>query len=251
MSYGSVWSVGLAVALLTLAAIAVLTVARVPQRVDALVAVGRAAIQLTVVALVIGWIFANPAGAPLYLSVMLVAATATSVRRIGCGREHAPRVFVSIAAGAALTTVFVVSTQALPWSAQTLLPFVAQMIGGTMTAVSLGGTRLRDDAVDQWATVEGWLVLGARPGQAVADLARRSAQRALIPPLDQTRSAGLVTLPGAFVGMLLGGASPAQAAQVQLLVLAGLLAAQSLGVVLVVWLLAPAVGCRIPTWKAV
>jgi putative ABC transport system permease protein len=56
--------------------------------------------------------------------------------------------------------------------------------------------------------------------------------------LDQTRSVGLVTLPGAFVGMLLGGASPLQAGAVQLLVLVGLLAVQALAVLLTVQLVA-------------
>ena len=53
------------------------------------------------------------------------------------------------------------------------------------------------------------------------------AQAALVPALDQTRTVGLVTLPGAFVGMLLGGASPVQAGVVQLVVLVGLLAAEA------------------------
>jgi UDP-glucose/iron transport system permease protein len=44
----------------------------------------------------------------------------------------------------------------------------------------------------------------------------------LLPTLDQTRSTGLVTLPGAFVGALFGGASPFVAAQFQLVVLAGI-----------------------------
>ena len=48
--------------------------------------------------------------------------------------------------------------------------------------------------------------------------------------LDQTRTVGLVTLPGAFVGMLLAGASPVQAGAVQLLVLLGLLLVQALAV---------------------
>ena len=52
-----------------------------------------------------------------------------------------------------------------------------------------------------------------------------------MPGLDQTRTVGLVTLPGAFVGMLLGGASPLQAAAVQLLVLVALLLVQALAVV--------------------
>lgn len=45
---------------------------------------------------------------------------------------------------------------------------------------------------------------------------------------------GLVTLPGAFVGMLLTGASPLQAGAVQLLVLLGLMLVQALAVVTVV-----------------
>ena len=52
---------------------------------------------------------------------------------------------------------------------------------------------------------------------------RRAVTSGLIPVLDQTRSAGLVTLPGTFVGLILGGASPARAAATQLVVLLALL----------------------------
>ncbi len=45
-------------------------------------------------------------------------------------------------------------------------------------------------------------------------------------PLDQIRTVGLVTLPGAFVGVLLGGGSPLAAGAAQLLVLVGLLATE-------------------------
>lgn len=43
---------------------------------------------------------------------------------------------------------------------------------------------------------------------------------------------GIVTLPGAFVGVLLGGATPLQAAAVQLVVLAALLLVQAVAVLL-------------------
>jgi hypothetical protein len=49
--------------------------------------------------------------------------------------------------------------------------------------------------------------------------------------LDQTRTVGLVTLPGAFVGVLLGGGTPIQAGAAQVLVLVGLLAAETVTVV--------------------
>ena len=73
---------------------------------------------------------------------------------------------------------------------------------------------------------------------------RLASARALVPALDQTRNVGLVVLPGAYVGLLLGGASPADAGRLQLLVLVGLLAAESVAVVLVTRLLAPVLGAH-------
>ncbi len=57
---------------------------------------------------------------------------------------------------------------------------------------------------------------------------RPAAALALVPGQDQTRTVGLVALPGAFVGVLLAGAPPAQAAAAQTLVLVALMAVQSL-----------------------
>jgi putative ABC transport system permease protein len=47
----------------------------------------------------------------------------------------------------------------------------------------------------------------------------------LIPTIDATKNVGLILLPGAFVGMVIGGASPGEAARVQLIVLFMLLGA--------------------------
>jgi putative ABC transport system permease protein len=60
----------------------------------------------------------------------------------------------------------------------------------------------------------------------------------MVPALDQTRSVGLVTLPGAFVGVLLGGGGPVQAGAAQVLVLIGLLAVETVAVLAAVELVA-------------
>jgi putative ABC transport system permease protein len=240
------WRVALALVVLVGIVLAVLSAARVHVRRDALVAVARAAVQLTLVALVIAWVFQHPGGVVVYLVLMLGAASWTSVRRIGLGRQTWPPIALAILLGALAAVVPVLASGALPFQAQTIVPFSAQIIGGAMTAVSLAGGRLRDDVRGEWDQVEAWLSLGATPRQAVTWHARRAVARSLVPALDQTRSAGLVTLPGAFVGLLLGGASPAAAAQVQLLVLVGLLAAQSVAAVITVRLLAHRLGSRAP-----
>lgn len=65
-----------------------------------------------------------------------------------------------------------------------------------------------------------------------------AASSALIPGLDQTKSVGLVTIPGAFVGMVLGGASVWAAAAMQLFVLVALLTVSSIAMLVTVELVA-------------
>ncbi|MEY4136770.1 MAG: hypothetical protein RL205_898 [Actinomycetota bacterium] len=222
-----------ALVLLTAAALAVFRLGALRLKGELLVSILRALVQLTLVALIIAWIFTHPEGAYVYLAVMLLVAAWTSTRRIGGDRRDYLRVLLAIGLGAAATIAIVLVTGALPRTAQSMLPFSAQMIGGAMTAASLAGLRLRDDIRANWNEFEGYLALGATVQRAGREFAHRATQRSLVPALDQTKSAGLVTLPGAFVGLLLGGASPALAAQIQLLVLVGLLLAQSLTALLV------------------
>ncbi len=243
---GGVGRLVVAVAALAAVALGALAAARVRMGRDAAVAIARAAVQLAAVALVIGWVFRHPGAVWLYLAVMVAAATWTSTRRIGLGAAGAWRVAAAIVAGAVVAVGAVMGAGALPRQAASLLPFAAQIIGGSMTAVSLAGQRMRDEARATWPEVEGWLALGARPRQAAAPLARVAVSRALVPAIDQTRNAGVVVLPGAFVGLLLGGASPLEAAQVQLLVLVGLLAAESVAAVAATQLMRAGTGARRP-----
>ncbi|MCW2854012.1 MAG: hypothetical protein JWM84_3676 [Nocardioides sp.] len=242
MTFDDAWRSTVAVLGLLGVCLTVLLAAHVPVRKDAVVAATRAVLQLTLVALLIAWVFRHPGAAALYLVVMLLVASVTSARRIGCPRRLFPAVALAVGAGAMVALAAVLVSGALDPRAETILPFTAQVIGGSMTAASLTGGRMRDDVHDTWGEIEAGLALGLSPRQAVEDVSRRSVARALVPALDQTRSAGLVVLPGAFVGLLLGGASPAEAAQLQLLVLVGLLAAEAVAAVLTATLLAPWLG---------
>ncbi len=151
---------------------------------DLLVATLRGAVQLTLVALVIAWIFRHPEGMAVYLPVMLGVAALTAQRRIGLGRWTLLRLVGAIAAGTVCAVLPVLLSGALETDARTVLPFTAQLIGGSMTAAGLTGLRMGEDVRGEWHVVEGWLALGAQPRQAVADLARRSVARALVPAVD-------------------------------------------------------------------
>jgi len=212
-----------------------------------LTASARALVQLLAVGLVIGVVFRTPVLAPVYVTVMLAAAAGTSGRRLRRAPGAVPVAALAIGAGAAASGGAVLICGALAFEARTAVPFVAQLIGGSMTAATLAGQRLLDDVTTGWDEVEGWLALGATPAQALRDPARRAAARALVPALDQTRNVGLVVLPGAFVGLLLGGATPFEAARTQLLVLVGLLAAETVAATAVTMLLARTLALTRPT----
>ncbi|WP_131746318.1 ABC transporter permease [Frankia sp. Cppng1_Ct_nod] len=217
-------------------AVACLTVARVRLRRAVVIATVRAAAQLTLVGLALRGVLAAPATTALVLAVMLTVATLTAAGRLA-GFPHARRVVLTASAvGAVVTLGIVFAVPLLDRSARYLVAAGGIVIGGTMTACTLAGRRLFDAMVRRRDEVEAWLALGATPRQAVADLTRDAIREALLPAVDQTRTVGLVTLPGAFVGALLGGASPTAAARFQLVVLVALLTAETLAAVTLVWL---------------
>lgn len=227
----------LALVLLVVLAAGVLTVVGVPVRRQVIVAVLRALVQLVLIGLVLGTVFRFPAATALVLGVMLATASRTAARRLGELEHAGPAVLLSCLAGGIPTLAVVFGTGALTWSARYLVALGGIVLGGTMTACTLAGRQLLLGLRARREEVEGWLALGATARQATADIARTSVGEALVPAVDQTRTVGLVTLPGAFVGALFGGASPLVAARFQLVVLVALLAAEALAASSVTWLL--------------
>ena len=229
----------LAIGLLVLVgiALAVLTAAGVAQRRAVLVASVRAAVQLGVVALALRGVFAAPGLVVVVLAVMFGVASWTAARRLRALPGAARAVVVACGAGAVVTIGLICGLPVLDRSVRTLIAVTGIVVGGSMTAATLTGRRLLDGLRRRREEVEGWLALGATPRQAVLPIARAAVSEALVPAIDQTRTVGLVTLPGAFVGALLGGASAVDAARFQVVVLVGLLCAESITAVVLARLL--------------
>jgi putative ABC transport system permease protein len=200
----------------------------------------RAAVQLAVVGTLIGFALRSMAGALGFVALMLGVATLTSSRRIGRFVRVpglVPRCAVAIGLPAALVIALVVAPGVVPRNPATLLPMGGIVVGNAMNATTLAGRRLLAEYANRYGEFEAGLSIGLSPAAAFRLVAGPSAGDALIPALDQTRTVGLVTLPGAFVGMVLGGASPAAAAALQLVVLIALLAAGSLAILTITELL--------------
>ncbi|MFJ4905103.1 ABC transporter permease [Streptomyces sp. NPDC093249] len=228
-------SLGVVLGLLLAVAVLVTAVARLSpdqgsgRAREAAVAGIRAALQLAAVSLVIGWVVASPTGLPAFLLLMYGVAVRTAGRRITSDPTWW-RTALPIAASVAPVVVLLLATGLLPVRGIALIPVTGILIGGALTATVLAGRQSLSVLAQRHGEVEAGLALGLSGRDARIEIARPAAADALVPGLDQTRTVGLVTLPGAFVGMLLGGADPLTAGIVQLFVLVALMAVQAVAV---------------------
>ncbi|WP_052850969.1 ABC transporter permease [Streptomyces avicenniae] len=197
----------------------------------------RALVQLAAVSLVIGWVIGQAPAQFAFVALMFGVATVTAGRRITTGRSW-PWAAGPILAGVAPVLLTLMLAGLVPPAAVTLVPVAGILIGGALTATTLAGRRALEELTTRHGEVEAAMALGLLDREARLEIARPAASGALLPGLDQTRTVGLVTLPGAFVGMLLGGASPAEAGAVQLFVLIALMAVQGMAVATVLELIA-------------
>ncbi len=237
----SVVTVGprLAVALvaLTVLAVAAGRASGLGQDRPILVAALRATLQLGAVSAVLLAVVESLVLSLAFVLLMVAVASITAAGRVTGLTVRAPgavsrvlRTALPIVGGAAPVVALVLGSGTVPLVGTAVIPVAGIIIGGAMTATSLAGRRLRDELTGRRGEVEAALALGFLRRDAVLLVGRPVAGTALVPALDQTRTVGLVTLPGAFVGVLLGGGTPLQAGAAQLLVLIGLLAAEVLAV---------------------
>lgn len=235
MFTATVWP-GTVAALVVLATVTVivLTGYRVSMPTAQVWALVRAAAQLSLLSVILAGVLTNDYLVAGALLVMFGVAVTTTTHRIGWSGAHlrSAALAMAIGAGVALTVVF--ASGALDFSGRYVLAVGGIVIGNTMTIATLTAQHFRSGTSRDWDQIEGWLSLGATASQATARTARRTVRAALIPATDQTRTTGLVTLPGAFVGALFGGASPIEAGRFQIIVLAAIMAAGSLTAVVLV-----------------
>ncbi|MCH8613217.1 ABC transporter permease [Arsenicicoccus dermatophilus] len=225
------------VLILSLAAAAVHHWGRLGHTGATVTAAARATLQLAVVGMLIAAVLRSWWLTLAFIVLMLGVASLTAGRRVvpdgGTWWTVLP-----VCAGAVPVGMALAASGLVPLRPIAVVPILGILIGNAMTATTLAGKRTLDALRQRHGEFEAALSLGLLDRDAALLVGRDDAALALVPGLDQTRTVGLVTLPGAFVGTLLGGASPLEAAAVQLVVLAALLLVQALAVVVTVELVA-------------
>lgn len=226
-------------ALLTLslvaAAIAISRYERLDLERDIAIAVIRSFVQLTAIGYVIDLIFGLESllYVILLLAGMVAFASWTSARR-GEGVLGAfPISIVAIGAAAATTLSLLLALRIVPPTARYLIPLGGMVIGNSMNTASLTLGRIRDDVAAHRLEIEAALALGATSLQAISPVLKTALQSAMTPLIDTTKTTGIIFLPGAMAGMIIGGADPLEAVRLQIVVLYMLLGSVSIAAILV------------------
>ncbi|MFW0796980.1 ABC transporter permease [Gordonia sp. CPCC 205515] len=202
---------------------------------DTVVATLRAVVQLAALAAVLGVVIQKLWASALFVIAMGCVAAWTSAGRVAHRRatfRRSLRCVLPVALATIVIVTVMVMIGVLPPTGLAVIPTAGIMFGGAMNTTSLAGRRAHDELVTRRGEVEAALSLGLLPRDARLEICRPAASDALVPGIDQTRSVGLVTIPGAFVGMVLGGASTTDAAIMQLFVLISLLAVSAIAAVI-------------------
>jgi len=148
--------------------------------------------------------------------VLMIGFAAFTVRR------RAPQVpgivglaalAMTMSAAISLGTVFGLGIYAN--EARAIVPIAGMMIGNSIGGLVVAARRVIAELAEHRAEVEARLALGQPWREASQSFVRAALRTALTAQIESTKAVGLVFLPGAMTGLILGGADPADAVLVQ------------------------------------
>ncbi|CAH8265026.1 unnamed protein product [Arabidopsis lyrata] len=181
----------------------------------------RSFLQLSVIGFVLQFIFNQENSGWIVLAYLFMVSVAGYTA--GQRAKHVPRgkyvAGLSILAGTSITMILLVVLNVFPFTPRYMIPIAGMLVGNAMTVTGVTMKQLRDDIKMQLNLVETALALGATPRQATLQQVKRALVISLSPVLDSCKTVGLISLPGAMTGMIMGGASPLEAIQLQIVVM--------------------------------
>ncbi|RDY08864.1 Protein ALUMINUM SENSITIVE 3, partial [Mucuna pruriens] len=208
---------------------------------EMVVAIVRAFIQLSIIGFVLQFIFNQDNSGWILLAYLFMVSVAGYTA--GQRAKHVPRgkyvAATSILTGTAVTMLVLVSLSVFPFTPRYIIPVAGMMVGNSMTVTGVTMKRLRDDIKTQMNLVETALALGATPREATHEQVKRAVILALSPVVDNTKTVGLISLPGAMTGLIMGGASPLEAIQLQIVVMNMMIGAATLSSIMATYLCWP------------
>ena len=157
--------------------------------------------------------------------IMMTIGAYTSVDRVkNIGRAF-PIAWFAMGAGSLITIAVMVAVDIIPFNSRYVIPLGGMIISNAMNASALAMTRLTSDIRNNALAIETSLALGKSWREASRGFQREAATAGMLSILNFMKTVGIVALPGAMTGMILGGAEPLEAVLLQIIVAYMLLSA--------------------------
>lgn len=186
----------------------------------------RSSVQLLFLGFVLlGFIFSlhNPFVVFTYLTMMLlIAALEATGRQVRTYKGHYLDCLISSVVGGGFVGIYGSAVIFHPnpwWSPAVLIPTSGMIIGNSVSGPAVAVERLLSEIADKKHEAETRLAFGASDYESVLGIVKASISAALIPTMNQMAIMGLVSIPGMMTGQLIGGTSPAVAAEYQMAIL--------------------------------
>jgi putative ABC transport system permease protein len=204
----------------------------------------RSVVQLSLLGLLLTWVF-SVQGPWAVLPLMVLMALIAGFEAVRRTTRRVPGIF-GVSIGVVLATSMAITFYGLvavigiePWYApRYAVPILGMVLGNTLTGISLGlETTLHGFDRDR-AQVELLLAHGATRKEASREVVRGAVRTGMIPILNAMVAAGLISIPGMMTGQILAGQDPASAARYQMFILFSIAAGVALGTMGVVLLTA-------------
>jgi putative ABC transport system permease protein len=199
-----------------------------------------ALIQLFILGFVLLYIFASGMiGAFLMIFVMIILASYLIMREIEL--ENKTKLFVSLFVTFLATTTVSLAILIIPkvvkFEPIYVIPLMGMVIGNTMNTIHLALDKIIDMVKSERDILWGYLALGASEIEALRPFIKNAVKSAVIPQMNRTKSVGVIFIPGAMVGMLLSGANPIYAAEIQIIIMWMVLSSAIISGILICYLM--------------
>lgn len=211
-----------------------------------LIASMRTVVQLSLIGLVLGWIFAREQWYEVLsiLTVMTLIASIAAKNRInrpyqGITRDTLLAVLVSSWGVAIFGALWVLgrdsmsdalSHQSTAWyRPQVMIPLLGLILGNSLTAISLSMNQLVNNLYRERLTIQTYLALSASPWEAARPYVIQAIQNGITPTINSMMVVGVVSLPGMMTGQILAGADPHQAVLYQIVTMFLIATSSTLG----------------------
>lgn len=154
----------------------------------------------------------------LAILIMITVGAHAASSRIKQSKGAFPVTFTAMIVGSLFTLAAMLLLKIIPLEARYVIPLAGMIISNSMNASALAIDRLVSDIHTSKPAIETALSLGKSWRVASGKFQRDAATTGMISILNFMKTVGIVALPGAMTGMILGGAEPLEAVLLQVIV---------------------------------